>query len=618
MINSFNIFVLCFHFCNYSNDCFDYSFDIPLAARLKSTNVSKYIQFDWSKLFFKAISLNILVDDFMSRFFSNLYVTCISNSLIYVYDLTKIGFFLLTYLKKNNKKNSDITIIIKNNIIYKISFWLNNNYYTLLDFNLLLPVDVSSAALSFNTFYFFKSYFINNFNFNAFFNNMQLRNLLYHAVINYSDAFLELIIQYNSFMLHVFNLSILNQITLYSFNFELFQTVYLPKKIINLDTVSDLFIRDSYTGGICDVYKPFGVDLVWLDFISMYPSVMKSIRVGLNSPSWTMSIEDLGDFCKRYPCFIKVKVKCSIDMKFPLISVRCPSTNKIIQATGEFIVTVWGNEILYCLEHYKQYYQFEVLNALYFTESSTEVFSDYVSDLFNLRSFYKNVDINKSLIFKLMLNSLSGRLGISFDKAESKILNSDEELSFVEGSDIIYKNTLKLTDDLVLLNYNDLNFKLINSRVDWASAITSEARILIQKLKDIVDIYYVDTDAIVIKSADLVKISQFIDKDKLFSLGKLKIIYLCAFCVFVAPKTYVLGIQSLNNYYTINSIRAGKFNASNLMTSFFYKLHLSPFFLPNDIFMDFYMEVNQLNIAYDKRLKFYQNDIWVDTFSINI
>lgn len=617
MTASFNIFALCFHFCNYYNH--DFSYEVPLAIRLKSINASSYTQVNWSKFSFKTVDLNILIDDLMSRFLNDLYNMCPSNSLFYVYDLTKIGLVLLTYLKKNNKKNNDIIIIIKNNVIYKISFWLNNNYYTILDFNLLLPLNFSNASFSFNSVYFLKNFFINNFIFTDFLNNAQLRNLLYNSVLNYSDAFYELIMQYSSFMLHIFNLSIWDHLTLYSYNFELFQTIYFSRKVPRLEPISDLFIRESYKGGISDVYKPFGVNLIWLDFISMYPSVMKSLRVGLNEPSWTTSIEDLEAFCIRYPCFIKVKVTCSKALKFPLIALNDVSSNKIIQATGTFIVTVWGNEILYCLTHYKQYYKFEVINALYFTEASTEVFSDYVSDLFNLRSFYKNMDINKSSIFKLMLNSLSGRLGVSLYKSDSKILTSVEEIFFVEDSSVNYKNTLKLTDDLILLNYNDLNLKLTNTRIDWASAITSEARILIQKLKDMVDIYYVDTDAIVINSLDLVKIDQFIAKNKLFSLGKLKIVYLCVFCVFIAPKIYLLGVQSLKNYYTINNNACfNKVNVFNLITTLFNKLSLSPFFLPNDTFVDLYLETSQLNIDYSKRLKCYQNNVWVDTFPLHI
>ena len=72
----------------------------------------------------------------------------------------------------------------------------------------------------------------------------------------------------------------------------------------------------------------------------MYPYIMKNLCVGLNQPTWVTYIEDLESFCSKYPCFIKVRVTCSIDMKFPLIALKDPLTNKVVQATGDFVVTV--------------------------------------------------------------------------------------------------------------------------------------------------------------------------------------------------------------------------------------------------------------------------------------
>ena len=65
-------------------------------------------------------------------------------------------------------------------------------------------------------------------------------------------------------MLDIFKLSIFNQITLFSYNLKVFLNDYylIKHKSISLHAASDLFIRDSYIGGICDVYKPYGTDLV--------------------------------------------------------------------------------------------------------------------------------------------------------------------------------------------------------------------------------------------------------------------------------------------------------------------------------------------------------------------
>ena len=241
------------------------------------------------------------------------------------------------------------------------------------------------------------------------------------------------------------------------------------------------------------------------------------------------------------------------------------------------------------------------------------MFSNYVSDLFNLRFHYKNIDLNISQLFKLMLNSLSGRFGVHIKKSETNIFDAESEILFAETYDIVYKNTLKLTDDLVLLNYNskkliyDLELKKLNSRIDWAAAITAEARILIQKLKDIVDVYYVDTDALVIKASDLNKLNNYIQIINNYSLGKLKVIYLCSFCVFVAPKTYILGIKTSNNFYKINNILSDKTVVFNLVNKFLNELNAVPF--TNDYFIDLYFNDAQLNTIYDKRLKIYKDNV---------
>lgn len=56
-----------------------------------------------------------------------------------------------------------------------------------------------------------------------------------------------------------------------------------------------------------------------------------------------------------------------------------------------------------------------------------------------------------------------------------------------------------------------------------------------QELKEKVDIYYVDTDAIVIKKKDLEKIKEYLDEK---ALGKLKIVTEMDEAIFIAPKCY--------------------------------------------------------------------------------
>ncbi len=339
---------------------------------------------------------------------------------------------------------------------------------------------------------------------------------------------------------------------------------------------------------------------------------MQNIRLGINKPTYIDHIEDLQDFCNKFPCFVKVKVNCSRELKHPLIARRDPITNKIIQSTGVFVAIVWGGELAYCMRYYKQYYRFEPISGYFFSESATNVFSNYVSDLFNLRLFYKNVDLSISNLFKFMLNSLTGRFGSQKNHTHTKILNAAEEIIFAETFDINYKNTQKLSNELILLNYTSdhVSFENSISRVDWAAAVTAEARMLMQDLKNLVDVYYSDTDSLVIAKTELPKLKNHLAN--YMTLGKLRIIHSCQFGVFLAPNTYLLINNNLNSGYKVNNLMSDKSTVYNLINLYFNKLQKTPPVLAN--YIDVIFDDQQLHVAYDKRIKIYDKEkIWVDT-----
>src|SRR3546814_4645082 len=122
------------------------------------------------------------------------------------------------------------------------------------------------------------------------------------------------------------------------------------------------------------------------------------------------------------------------------------------------------------------------------------------------------------------MNSLYGRFGMNSDLNFTDIISKDNEISFINRHDIIINNVETLNSNFSLINYskkiNEDILENFNMRIDWASIITSESRILIQQLKELVNIYYIDTDCLIIPSKDLSKLSNFIDNK---SLGSLKI-----------------------------------------------------------------------------------------------
>src|SRR3546814_1963375 len=108
-------------------------------------------------------------------------------------------------------------------------------------------------------------------------------------------------------------------------------------------------------------------------------------------------------------------------------------------------------------------------------------------------------------------------------------------------------------------------------RIDCASIITSESRILIQQLKELVNIYYIDTDCLIIPSKDLSKLSNFIDNK---SLGSLKILGYFDECIFLAPKVYLLR-NGLNFFVNFKGFSQEVLNLSDDDLYLLFKLALN-------------------------------------------
>lgn len=565
----------------------------------------------------------------VKNFIEYLCINYDDHLLIYFHNLAKFDGYLL--LKIFRLLNYNVDVIVRDNMIYNISLNVYNKKISIKDSYLIIPYSLKKAALMFNKQYFKTDFVLDNINLDYMLNNLDtLKNYLLNDLL----TLYELIKNYNAFIKSNFNTEIYYSLTMPSLTQKIFLQQFFKHPFINLSTNQDNYIRDSYLGGIVDIFKPLGVDLVILDFNSMYPAIMQKTKFGLGKAKFLHKIDDLYNFCKNNNAFIKVKVTCSKELKYPLITVK--SNDKNIQPTGTFIQTVWCKEILYCLNHYKDYYSFEFISAAYF-EDEDFIFKDYIEKLYALRLSYKNSnnEAGEKLI-KLMMNSLYGRFGIKVYDNNTKILNGVdvEKLINNDSIDILDLNYLNNTDS-VMINYIDNNarydilLKKFKSRVDWASIITAEARILMQTLKDKVDIYYMDTDSIIIAKNDLYKIKDLLDQDK---LGYLKIESEWDYGIFIAPKVYIL---KKNDQFkiTIKGIKQEelKINNEDLLSLFEKKLKLdtSTVSISFKRILNFIRNLTKLSITsnevnlkltldYNKREKIYIKNKWVDTAPLHV
>jgi DNA polymerase elongation subunit (family B) len=165
-------------------------------------------------------------------------------------------------------------------------------------------------------------------------------------------------------------------------------------------------------------------------------------------------------------------------------------------------------------------------------------------------------DSTNYTIFKLLMNSLYGRFGMSPKMEVHKILDQSLALKYHTEDDYVVTNTDVLLNGKELISFFDINErynnnKKINISVPIASAITSYSRIYMSKFKNMLgdNLFYSDTDSLY-SSIELN--DKYIDQKK---LGKFKLERIFDKAIFLAPKMYGGRINSgklmmNNNIYT--------------------------------------------------------------------
>lgn len=187
-----------------------------------------------------------------------------------------------------------------------------------------------------------------------------------------------------------------------------------------------------------------------------------------------------------------------------------------------------------------------------------------------------------NFIAKLLMNSLYGRFGLDENHSEVKILNRDE-------FEKVLLNREKTKDEIIdVKEFSNENFfvelkkdntedkinsvyKIHNSSIGIAAAITAEARIIMSQFKNnpLIDIFYTDTDSVFIKNSpdELNKIIPGIVNNK--ELGKMKLECEINRAIFLAPKCYYLEMANGNTQIKIKGVKKSYLDkADNIIDNF--------------------------------------------------
>lgn len=573
--------------------------------------------------------------------------------------------------------------LIRDNKIYAINIMINykNKQYTIIkiiDSYLILPYSLNKLGLTFlNTPKLDFDHSIVNLNllsdksFIAQSNNYLMNDLkLTHDVfMKARDVFLK-----------QSGVDIKNCLTAPSIAYKIFKKHFLTKfnnykeLIIELKPSKEEFIRKSYVGGHVEVYKPFfnssvfthrlckdqrvmGKPMFSYDVNSLYPHAMRSLFPAGKSKFYDheanfdlLKCEELG--------FIEAIISVPDDTYAPILPLKHKIENdtKLIFPKGRFKGIWYIEELKKAIE---LGYEIEVKKSLLF-EKKEYLFREYVDEFYKLRVVAKEEgDYVRDNLYKLLLNSLYGRLGMINQEAETLVIPNeylDAFLAYFNAKEFYQNdvNLLRVNDfgaySIVNINLKDpinsLNFDNFNSYerdfINWviknslnkysgsspvhlASAITAisrkEVAYVLHKYSK--HLYYTDTDSVYL---DCELEESLVSSNK---IGLWKQENTIEKAVFLNPKTYafidknqrstVKSKGALKKYISFNDIYNSYINIKGLdefpsinidypITKFFSKLSIMK------TTKTFNTRLNHGN----KRRPIYLNEQWVDTEAIKL
>lgn len=343
-------------------------------------------------------------------------------------------------------------------------------------------------------------------------------------------------------------------------------------------------LKPGYSGGAVDVYKPEnpeGTKVYCYDVNSLYPAVMMLNDMPVGAPMFVEGDLDLTD--PSTFGFLRVKVTAPDNLYMPLLQTQVNGTS--LAALGSWEGWYFSEELKFAL---KLGYTFEVYEGVLFERGN--VFSDYVTALYKLRSTYAKED-PRNLICKLLLNNLYGKFGMNpelstwtlydnniegvikalspkngnkytigtaLDSLElgSKLLVGQPQtfnrnvrvgLSEVRAMEVL-ANQLeipvselqnKLKSDKALrtkLNRLTSNHKQLNISLPISMAVTAYGRMRIYEFKQLVgpdNLLYSDTDSIFTTNP-------LPDSEVNAELGYMKLVFIANAAVMLAPKVYAI------------------------------------------------------------------------------
>nr|QWO71444.1 DNA polymerase [Termitomyces sp. T8] len=490
---------------------------------------------------------------------------------------------------------------IKNKKIIKIS---------ILDSYLLLPINLKNLSGIFNTEIkkgIFPYQFVNEKTLNysgevpdySYFNNItpaeyldyvnQFKNKSWNVkkeTLTYLEydliSLFNIIMEFNKIIYEKFKINISRVRTISGLAFLIFTSKYYKESetpIYFSKGKLETYIRQAYVGGIVDVNVYYTDYTTYkYDVNSHYPNAMlQPMPGGLPRISSETNLDKIFGFVETI-----VEAPTERELKIPILPVKKDELTVLFRGTIKGIF--FSEELKYAVSvGYKIH---KILSCVEF-DRVEGVFNDYINDIYKCKTKSEQEGNKENrFIFKLLLNSLYGRLGLKAKNCQLKILK-DKDLDKImktDDSEVLFKNNnLNLVrssgpmDPEIVRIIQEENLyankkdKLDpsnpwgsnSSSVQYSAAITAYARIFLNQFKNIKDNPYLggDTDSIIMTTP--------IDENFIGTgLGKFKLEHVIEEGFYPSKKFYLIktnkneiiikakGINNNNNLLNYDSFKS--------------------------------------------------------------
>ena len=328
-----------------------------------------------------------------------------------------------------------------------------------------------------------------------------------------------------------------------------------------LELHGGVVVKDSFFGGrtnnikfFCDVSKEVNSRILYYDFRSLYPTVLKYSNFPVGHPEIINENLDVSNF-KKYFGFAKCIIEAPKTLRIPVLPMKIK--NKLIfplcklcaenknqndcehNDEERYLIGTWTTvEINAAIE--RGYKIISLLEVYHYKEYTKDIFSEYVNLWLKFKqqsdgwpnwiqndadkqkyidSFIANEGValdqneirkNPALryIAKLFLNTLWGKLAQRPNLPQTTVCNEyNDYWEIFNDEDKDITGELMINEDCLLVTWqynNDLKSKNNNTSIATASFCTSHARVKLLEAIDEIEVIpgrllYMDTDSMIFK-----------------------------------------------------------------------------------------------------------------------